>query len=187
MAGQTLSFLYAIALGAGLGLFYDLFRILRIALPHRPVAVAAEDVFFWTASAFFTFLFFFCTDGGRIRIFLLIGQALGFTLWYFTLGILVIGAAKRIIAVIRWIFSWLYRLFVRPVLYIFGYLGGFLGAAAKSAGNLAKKRLKNSNRHLQKYRSLLYNQRKHLKGRFLHKSQKKDRVANEKSEDSEKS
>lgn len=187
-----MSFLYSIALGAGIGLFYDIFRVARIALPHRAVAVAAEDVLFWTAAAFLTFLFFFCTDGGRIRIFLLIGEGIGFTLWYFTLGVVVVGAAKRIVAVIRRICAWLYRIFVRPVVFVLGGMMGFLGAAAKSAAGIAKKQMKNSNRHLQKCRRLLYNQRKHLKGkhhkgRFLHKSHEKGRVENEKGKNTEKS
>ena len=58
IAGQTWLFLLSIALGAGLGVCYDLFRILRIALPHPTLAVLAEDLLF----SYFRF------DWGRSRI-----------------------------------------------------------------------------------------------------------------------
>ena len=177
VAGQTWSFLYSLLLGMGLGLFYDVFRILRIALPHRTIAVAIEDIFYWTSAAFLTFFFFFYTDGGRIRIYLLTGEAIGFLLYYFTLGAVIIGAAKRIIAALRWIFHWIYRLLIHPVLFVMGWILGFLGAAWEAARNFVKNSLKISNKHLKKYHQILYNE---AENRLRSKLLKKGRGKNEK-------
>lgn len=182
VAGQTWSLFYSLLLGMGLGLFYDVFRVLRIALPHRTVAVAVEDMFYWTSAAFLTFFFFFYTDGGRIRIYLLVGEAIGFTLYYFTLGAVIIGAAKKIIAALRWLFHWIYRLLIHPVLFAMGCVLGFLGGACESAGNFAKNSLKISNKHLKKYHQLLYNE---TEIRLRSKLFKKGRGRNEKGKDSQ--
>lgn len=165
MAGQTIRFLSSIALGAGVGLLYDIFRILRIAVPHKTFVIALEDMLYWTMAAFVTFLFFFCSDKGRIRLFLLIGEAIGFILWYFTLGALLIRVAKKVIAVVKWIFVWLYRIFIRPFVLLFGWISGFLIAAVRCIGARIKKPLKNSNIPLQRQTRLLYNLRKHIGGK----------------------
>ena len=53
----------------------------------------------------------------RVRYaFFLIGELVGFSLYHCTLGALLIGAAKGIIAAIRWLFGLIYRVFVAPVL-----------------------------------------------------------------------
>lgn len=168
IAWQTWVFLYSIALGGLLGLFYDFFRIVRVALPHRPLAVLLEDLVFWTVCTTATFTFFLCMDGGRIRIFLLVGEGIGFVLYYFTVGVLVIGAAKRIIAALKWIFHQLYRLFVQPILFVVRKIGSFL-----------RKKTKNANMHLQKYRRILYNQRKHLEGMTKRQQHQKGKKTNE--------
>lgn len=182
VAGQTWSFLYSLLLGMGLGLFYDVFRILRIALPHRTIAVAMEDLVYWTSAAFLTFFFFFYTDGGRIRIYLLVGEAIGFIFYYFTLGAVIVGATRRIIAALRWLFHWIYRLLIHPVLFAIGWILGFLGAAWEAARNFVKNSLKISNKHLKKCRKLLYNE---AESRLRSKLLKKGRGKNEKRKDSQ--
>lgn len=179
IAEQTWMFLYSLALGAGFGLLYDVFRIVRIAVPHHPVAVAAEDLLFWCMAAAGTLLFFLCTDGGRIRIFLLIGELLGFIIYYFTIGVLVIGAARRIIAVIRWILIWIYRIFIRPVHCLVRWIGRYLSKWNRIIKKYYGKQVKNSNIHLQKYKRILYNYNKHLGGYLGCKFQEKDSVTNE--------
>ena len=175
---QTWFFLYSILLGAALGVFYDLFRILRIAFSHAAVVVMAEDILFWSSSAFVTFVFFLAIDGGQIRLFLILGEGIGFVLYYFSLGTLVIGAAKKIIAVVRWVLNGIYRLVIAPVLFLIGKIFRFLQAIFSGLAFYIKKQAKNSNTHLKKYRRLLYNKKTKVK-EWLFQNQRKGSRANE--------
>ena len=78
VAGQTWLFLLSVALGAALGVCYDVFRILRIAFRHPSLAVLLEDILFSLAAAGATFAFLLTTGNGQLRAFFLIGSWWGF-------------------------------------------------------------------------------------------------------------
>ncbi len=162
VAGQTWMFLLSIALGALLGACYDVFRILRIAVPHRAGVVLAEDILFSVICAAATFLFLVSVDSGRIRVFALIGELVGFALYYCTVGALVIGISKWIIHAVRWLFALLWRIFAAPVLRFIKFCCGFFSGIAKNLANYIKIRAKNSNIYLKKCKHILYNQKKRL-------------------------
>ena len=64
---QALTFLGALGLGAGLGLVYDLFRLLR----HRvrlPLLGPALDFLFWMLVTAGLFLYAISAGGGELRI-----------------------------------------------------------------------------------------------------------------------
>ena len=78
VAGQTWLFLLSVALGAALGVCYDVFRILRIAFRHPSLAVLLEDILFSLAAAGATFAFLLTTGNGQLRAFFLIGEMVEF-------------------------------------------------------------------------------------------------------------
>lgn len=139
---------------------YDVFRILRIALSHNSSVILIEDLLFWCIAAVATFGFFLVNDDGRIHIFLLAGETIGFILYYFTLGMLVLGAAKRIIAAIRWVFRLVDRALLRPILLVVKKITGIFVKIENILAFYLKKHAKNSNMHLKKYRELLYNHKR---------------------------
>ena len=57
IAGQTWIFLGGILVGAALGVCYDLFRVVRLAVPHPAALVAVEDLVFFCVCAAGTFLY----------------------------------------------------------------------------------------------------------------------------------
>lgn len=136
-----------------------------------------EDVLFWGIGALATFSFFLATDGGQIRLFLLLGEGIGFILYYFSIGTLVIGAAKRIIGAIRKVVGFIYRLFFRPIIRIIVKICKFLYQNYKKLSIYMQKRAKISNTHLQYTRQLLYNE----KTRKPRNQRRKGRSANESS------
>lgn len=69
VAGQTWLFLLSVALGAALGVCYDVFRILRIAFRHPSLAVLLEDILFSLAAAGATFAFLLTTATAAARLF----------------------------------------------------------------------------------------------------------------------
>lgn len=71
-------FLTALLTGAALRLAYRCLGVLREWIPHRPVVVEVEDLFYWIGVSIYLFVQIYHTSDGSIR-------------WYFVLGV-VLGA-----------------------------------------------------------------------------------------------
>ncbi|MBE6905618.1 MAG: hypothetical protein E7476_05065 [Ruminococcaceae bacterium] len=157
VAEQTWMFLASVALGAALGVCYDVFRILRIAIPHRTVAVVAEDILFFALCAAATFCFLLAAGDGQLRAFIIIGEAVGGILYYCTIGVLIIGIARWIIAAIKWVFHMIWKIFIRPVWSMAKKIAGFFSKKLGNTANCIKSKVKNSNSHLKNHSQILYN------------------------------
>lgn len=120
---QTIIFLQAILMGAVFGAVYDLFRIFRIAVPLPAGVIVAEDVIYFAFCGFMSFFLAMTVNFGQVRFFILLGELLGFLLYYLTLGVLVMKCAQQIIAFIRWIFQVLWKLILRPVVRLLMWIG----------------------------------------------------------------
>ena len=102
--------LAALSVGAALGAFYDVFRLLRLAFRHHWLTIFLEDLLFCTVAAVSVFLLLLEVRNGGIRMFLLVGAAGGFFLWYHTVGLLLVSLAD-------WIFAF-FRLCLRGIVYL---------------------------------------------------------------------
>jgi spore cortex biosynthesis protein YabQ len=126
LSKQAIAFLWAVALGGALGGFYDFFRILRILRgKDRPVLVFLEDVLFTLGAALSTAFCFTLTNYGQVRLFLLVGEGLGFALWFYTLGAFVAKVARftaRVLAGLKRILGQIFRKFMiflkKPFLFL---------------------------------------------------------------------
>ena len=85
---QLGTFAYALGFGFFLGIFYDLFRAVRMLFSNGKKAFFAADVLFALFAAFLTFLFTLTVTSGSIRGYVLFGEVLGFFVYYFSLGVL---------------------------------------------------------------------------------------------------
>ncbi|MCI9415310.1 MAG: hypothetical protein HFJ79_09075 [Clostridiales bacterium] len=147
-------------LGFLLGVYYDVFRVARLALRSGKRSIFFQDLFFFASSAVITFLFALAVTAGQLRLYIFLGSAAGFAAYYFTLGRVVMkfaGTAIRLILkvwhilwmVILFPFRWLYRL-LRPLMIKLGHLTGkitekprsFLKKGLKHAGSLLYNPLK---------------------------------------------
>lgn len=154
---QTLLFLRAIFLGVVMMLFYDLFRILRIALPSPKVVVLAQDILYVTVLSVVSFLFLVSSNFGEIRVFVLLGEFLGMALCYFTLSQLLMASSRAIISAVRKIFLWIKRLILRPVYRITHRISRKIIRFVNFIGNLAKKTCRKAKFSLKRQRVLVYN------------------------------
>lgn len=102
--------LAALSVGAAMGAFYDVFRLLRLAFRHHWLTIFLEDLLFCTVAAVSVFLLLLEVRNGGIRMFLLVGAAGGFFLWYHTVGLLLVSLAD-------WIFAF-FRLCLRGIVYL---------------------------------------------------------------------
>ena len=88
---QSASFLAFFCCGILAAAFFDLFRILRRLFTHSRLAIALEDILFWTMTGICVFLLLFLFQSGRLRIFLLFAFFLGSGVWLVSFGRLLMG------------------------------------------------------------------------------------------------
>lgn len=108
---QTAVFFHSLLLGVALGCFYDLFRITRIAFIIPALLVLVEDLLFFLFSSIVLFGFMLENSYGQIRWFILLGMVLGWVIYYFTAGSLVMKCSAQIIAAVRRVLAFLWRPF----------------------------------------------------------------------------
>ena len=113
---QTIFFLYSVIMGAGIGILFDCFRVARIILEHTAFFVILEDIIFLFLWAVALIVFSMELCRGEVRFYYFIGNILGFAVYYFTVGKLVVSIMKAVVFVISKILKFLYKLFIRPIL-----------------------------------------------------------------------
>lgn len=170
VAVQSMSFLYAFLFGAVTGLLYDIFRILRIAFPIGKVAVFIEDVLYLLSAGLLTFVYLLKFNSGEIRSYILLGTLLGFIVYYFTVGKLIIGSAKLIIKLIKIVLSFLFGILLIPIKKICSFLMFIFKKIAKILKKSLKKLLNLFHFMKKKYMIYLYNLRKKKKEKSGDKS-----------------
>lgn len=122
VARETIIFLLSCVLGMWTGVIYDVFRIIRIAFPTGKWILFAEDTLFVFVAMAFTFLFDVHFLNGYLRGFVIVGEILGFIIYYFTVGVVVFKCSKKLIFAIKSFIRWMYRIFLIPVWRLFKYI-----------------------------------------------------------------
>jgi spore cortex biosynthesis protein YabQ len=157
IAQQTTAFLWAIFVGAALGLLYDSFRILRIAIPCGNTFIAVQDVLFFITCALVTFLFLLGQAEGKVRFFLLVGELLGGVLYFSTISIPIMGVSRKIIAVIRAVISFIARYLLLPLWRLVYWIVSTILRPVRFLGRKIKAGLLKIKLLLLKWHKLLYN------------------------------
>lgn len=102
---QAELFLLSVIMGAVFGVIYDVFRAARVVIPplRRAVPTAVCDILFFVICGVGIFLFSLTFAGGSLRGFFWVGALIGWAIYFFTIGSLILG-------IIRGIFGGLYKL-----------------------------------------------------------------------------
>ena len=95
--------------GAVLGLYYDVFRLVRLITAPSKRAVFFYDVFYLFSCGIFTFLFCFAVHYGEVRFYILAGETIGWCLYHLTLGELFIRVSAFFVGIFRRFFSFIGR------------------------------------------------------------------------------
>ncbi|MEG0615439.1 MAG: spore cortex biosynthesis protein YabQ [Oscillospiraceae bacterium] len=116
---QLSQFVLCIIIGVGLGIFFDFFRVARVLLPHKNFLTAIEDIVFLLIWGVVLLVFSMEIGRGEVRIFFLLGNILGFTLYHFTLGNFVVKLLRKIISTIYRVLQKVFSVVFRPFRKIF--------------------------------------------------------------------
>ncbi len=135
VTGQTLEFLYSGALGIGLGIAYDIFRLFRVHLRAGKVLTGVFDVIYWLVAIAALLLFVLTVSGGRMRWYVLLGAFCGGFVYMCTISHLFFRALDIIIKLI----VRLLHVAVKPIYFI----SGKALHAARSADRRIRERIEN--------------------------------------------
>ena len=86
LTSQILIFVYSLALGIFLGFAYDIFRIIRMVINSRNIAIFIQDVLYFILSGGVTFLFVLSVNSGNSRFYILAGEGIGWIAYHITIG-----------------------------------------------------------------------------------------------------
>ena len=109
-------FLLAVLTGALIAVVYDALRILRILLGLSRGVTAVLDILFMAFSAVLTFLLCLAVNFGFLRLVLLLGEVLGFALYFLTFGFITLWVVRLFLRILHFF----YRKIIFPVLRWFG-------------------------------------------------------------------
>jgi spore cortex biosynthesis protein YabQ len=95
-------------LGIPVGILFDIFRTFRIVFPHGKILVAIEDILFFFIYSVSLMSFTVVMARSEFRVYFCIGNFIGFVIYYFTVGNIVVNVIKTVINVVR---RFLYMIF----------------------------------------------------------------------------
>lgn len=150
---ETWLFLLSCAFGAALGVFYDIFRTVRLVFRHGSILVAAEDIIFLAVYCIFLSAFASAAALGQVRGYFVIGNILGFSLYIATLGRLTVKIMKKLINAAKAVMSFIFK----PFSLCFAFL--CKKECVKFVGNskVIVNSVKNVKKLLPKHSFMLYN------------------------------
>ncbi len=140
-------------MGFLLGLYYDVFRIRRKLVRPSTAAVFLQDCFFCVTAAVAVFFFSLAMTDGTVRWYVLLGVAVGFWAYRYTVGNLVVLLVDRLLCVIHRLGERIARVFSVPL----ACLRAAGHAVSESCRKNVKKCKKFLKKVLQQVRRLLYN------------------------------
>lgn len=114
-------FLLSCLTGTIFGVYYDVFRTLRLAVQHNKFFVLLEDILFLATYAVYLLSFASAEARGELRGYYIIGGAIGFTLYYFTVGKTVIRLMQKLTGVVKSVFAVAVKPFIAVKVKFVGY------------------------------------------------------------------
>ncbi len=149
LASQTKGFLLSLGFGFLMGAVYDIFRIIRISISKGRKLQILSDIVYCILLAFLTFIFFITVNEGEIRIYLLLGEAIGFAVYGLSMGTIIFAFGKKWIEIIKLFF----RFTLKPFKNLYAKVSQILIKRVKTR----KKPENKSKMHLKLHKHLLYN------------------------------
>ncbi|MBR6385774.1 MAG: spore cortex biosynthesis protein YabQ [Ruminococcus sp.] len=139
--------------GAVIGVFYDIFRVIRIIFPHNDILILIEDIIFLVGYVIFFMAFSSVSVRGEMRGYYILGNIIGFVIYFFTVGSAVTGAVRKLFLLLKKIFIFI----ASPFRAVFAFICKKLSVKFVGNSKIFAKCFKKSNLLLLKPYCLLYN------------------------------
>ena len=160
VASQTQVFGLSCLFGVVLGIYYDVFRIIRLVVRPGKKAVFFYDVLYLLSCGVFTFLFCFAVNYGEVRFYLLAGEGIGWCLYHLTLGELIMRCSAFLTGVIKRVLLFLRRHITAPVVRLCGKIKTKAAAFSKKRREKKEAKRKQKKEQRQKKKQEIAQKRK---------------------------
>ena len=150
-----------LAVGFALGVFYNIFRAVRILFPRQMLLTAILDIIFAVVSGVVLFIFSAAYGRGYFRLYYLFAAAVGFAANMLTLGFIVPPSAK----LVRKLFLRLFRFISGFGSKIISFIRQKTTAVFIKIGEKLTKIVKKCKIHLKKHDKVVYNNNDHKIGK----------------------
>ncbi|MCL2508852.1 MAG: septum formation initiator family protein [Oscillospiraceae bacterium] len=118
LSDQTYVFLQAFGFGFLLGVFYDVFRTVRLAFSSGKRFIFVQDIIYVMVCAVASFLFFLVVNNGTVRGYAFLAELMGWLVYYFSLGVVAIRFSAMTVRFIRKLFF----IVSRPFIFVYGII-----------------------------------------------------------------
>ena len=95
ISGQSITFLIAVGIGFVLGIFYDIFRIIRHSGLNK-FFIYLCDIAFWLTVTITMFFAFLHVNFGEMRFFIFLGFGVGICIYFCTLSRFIVKAGIKV-------------------------------------------------------------------------------------------
>lgn len=119
LSNQIYVFVIACLFGVILGIIYDLFRILRIVIRWTKIQIIFQDILYFSLSGVLTFLFMLAVNLGEVRLYIVVGEFLGWLVYYLTVGELVLKGTLFVVRILEKVFRKIKQKLFLPLVPVF--------------------------------------------------------------------
>jgi spore cortex biosynthesis protein YabQ len=107
---QLLIFLASIGLGFALGILYDVLRTIRLTIWRSKASIIIFDILYFIIVGFVSFLFILAMNKGEVRLYIPLGEVIGWLFYYLSFGLVAIRITDVLVKFIRWLFSLIFKI-----------------------------------------------------------------------------
>lgn len=158
LSGQTVNFLLSLGFGFLTGVLYDVIRTIRLVFGDGKKSVMVFDILYAVFVGFMTFIFALIITNGSIMAYVIIGELIGFFIYYITFGIFAIRFSEKVSNAIKKFMLKFFKAVFSPLKKIFAAFKRIFGKITQKSRKNAEKAVKKSKTHLKLCNTLLYNQ-----------------------------
>ncbi len=153
LSAQTEIFLLALGFGFILGILYDVFRTFRMIISDSAPFIFLMDILYFLLCTFLVFCFNLTVDGGKIRLYVMLGDLLGWLIYYFSLGEISVRISNAAVSLVRRAAAAIFK----PVSGLVKLLKRLLSKNTLFLKKIIRKFKKKAKYDLQKHRGMVYN------------------------------
>jgi len=99
----------ALLTGIAVGIYYDIFRIIRRIIHCRYANIVGQDIFFWVTSAIFVFFVTIKLNGGIVGIYFVAAVLGGWFIYMVTVGAIVMLVIEWLVRLTRKVYARLHN------------------------------------------------------------------------------
>ena len=135
MTNQAILLGQAVIVGIAVGMFYDVFRIIRRIFPPSYSTIIAQDVIFWLVSAIAVFFTAIWWGRGVVRIYFILCVLACALIYCITIGAAVVWAVSRVISAVKKSALWVWTKIFAPIIATLHNVAARVATAMKKKEN----------------------------------------------------